>query len=196
MDQIRTLLLGVLDARGQVLVKLNVRPPSLDAVIKLLPSMKTPTVNELFGDAGLRRRDGRPQDRDQHPDPGPEGRRGHRHHRAADRQDRPLRGPADGASRQGGSLGVQRDADPWTSGGPVESPRSTTTGASGSSPVTTDRDRLPLHGHRRRHPHDRGRASRSAMPARPRHLGRWEAADLRPAWRQESALGPSEARVR
>ena len=52
MTQIRTLLLGVLDARGHVLVKLNCPASSLDAVIKLLPSMKAPTVNELFGDQG------------------------------------------------------------------------------------------------------------------------------------------------
>ena len=52
MTQVRTLLLGVLDARGHVLVKLNCPAPSLDAVIKLLPSMKAPTVNELFGDQG------------------------------------------------------------------------------------------------------------------------------------------------
>jgi ATP phosphoribosyltransferase len=52
MTQIRTLLLGVLDARGHVLVKLNCPASSLDAVIKLLPSMKSPTVNELFGDQG------------------------------------------------------------------------------------------------------------------------------------------------
>ncbi len=52
MTQIRTLLLGVLDARGHVLVKLNCPASALDAVIKLLPSMKSPTVNELFGDQG------------------------------------------------------------------------------------------------------------------------------------------------
>ena len=52
MTQIRTLLLGVLDARGHVLVKLNCPASALDAVIKLLPSMKAPTVNELFGDQG------------------------------------------------------------------------------------------------------------------------------------------------
>ncbi len=49
MTQIKTLLDGVLDARGRVLVKLNVGRPHLDAVVKLLPSMKAPTVNELWG---------------------------------------------------------------------------------------------------------------------------------------------------
>lgn len=52
MRQLRTLLEGVLDARGKVLVKLNVPGDRLDAVIGVLPSMKSPTVNELFGGAG------------------------------------------------------------------------------------------------------------------------------------------------
>lgn len=49
MTQIKTLLDGVLDARGRVLVKLNVGREHLDAVVTLLPSMKAPTVNELWG---------------------------------------------------------------------------------------------------------------------------------------------------
>jgi ATP phosphoribosyltransferase len=52
MEQIQTLLGGVLDARGKVLVKMNVPTASLDAVIAILPSMKSPTVNELFGEQG------------------------------------------------------------------------------------------------------------------------------------------------
>lgn len=52
MDQIRTLLDGVMEARGNVLVKLNVAEADLDAVIELLPSMKSPTVSKLFGDGG------------------------------------------------------------------------------------------------------------------------------------------------
>ena len=47
MDQIRTLLKGVLDARGKVMVKMNVLSENLDEVIGRLPSMKSPTVNEL-----------------------------------------------------------------------------------------------------------------------------------------------------
>ena len=35
-----------------MLVKLNVGQADLDAVIELLPSMKSPTVSELFGDGG------------------------------------------------------------------------------------------------------------------------------------------------
>jgi ATP phosphoribosyltransferase len=52
MHQIRTLLEGVLEARGRVLVKLNVGAANLDEVIDLLPSMKSPTVNELYAGAG------------------------------------------------------------------------------------------------------------------------------------------------
>lgn len=52
MEQVLTLLSGVLEARGKVLVKLNVTAGSLDAVIEVLPAMKTPTVNELYGSAG------------------------------------------------------------------------------------------------------------------------------------------------
>ena len=52
MGQIHTLLQGVLDARGKVLVKMNVPTDALDAVIDVLPSMKAPTVNELFRSAG------------------------------------------------------------------------------------------------------------------------------------------------
>jgi ATP phosphoribosyltransferase len=52
MEQVMTLLQGVLEARGQVLVKLNVAAAALDDVIAVLPAMKTPTVNELYGSAG------------------------------------------------------------------------------------------------------------------------------------------------
>lgn len=53
MLQIRTLLEGTLEARGKVLVKLNVAEDDLDAVLGVLPSMKAPTVSELSGDSGL-----------------------------------------------------------------------------------------------------------------------------------------------
>ena len=52
MHQLRTLLEGVLEARGKVLVKLNVSSDHLAKVIDLLPSMKSPTVNELYAGAG------------------------------------------------------------------------------------------------------------------------------------------------
>ena len=53
MEQIMTLLQGVLEARGKVLVKLNVAGEHLDAVIAQLPALKTPTVNELYGGQGF-----------------------------------------------------------------------------------------------------------------------------------------------
>ena len=53
MEQIKTLLDGVLDARGRVLMKLNVGASELDQVIRMLPSMKAPTVNELWGGGGF-----------------------------------------------------------------------------------------------------------------------------------------------
>ena len=53
MEQILTLLQGVLEARGKVLVKLNVSADQLEAVIGKLPAMKTPTVNELYGGSGF-----------------------------------------------------------------------------------------------------------------------------------------------
>ena len=53
MHQVRTLLEGVLEARGKVLVKLNVGADDLDAVIALLPSMKAPTVSALHGAGGF-----------------------------------------------------------------------------------------------------------------------------------------------
>lgn len=52
MGQIQTLLLGVLDARGKVLVKLNCAKENLESIIEQLPSAKAPTVNELFGGSG------------------------------------------------------------------------------------------------------------------------------------------------
>jgi len=52
MEQLRTLLLGALEARGRVLVKLNVDEANLAAVIDLLPALKSPTVSKLFGEDG------------------------------------------------------------------------------------------------------------------------------------------------
>jgi ATP phosphoribosyltransferase len=49
MNQLMTLLLGTLDARGKVLVKLNVGPDDLKKVLSVLPSAKSPTISELAG---------------------------------------------------------------------------------------------------------------------------------------------------
>jgi len=53
MHQLRTLLQGTLEARGKVLVKLNVSDGALDAVIDRLPAMKAPTVSKLWGGGGF-----------------------------------------------------------------------------------------------------------------------------------------------
>jgi ATP phosphoribosyltransferase len=53
MHQLHTLLQGTLEARGRVLVKLNVAAADLGKVIEIVPSMKSPTVNELFGGSGF-----------------------------------------------------------------------------------------------------------------------------------------------
>jgi len=50
MEELQTLLTGALEARGRVLLKLNVDHDNLDAVIDLLPALKSPTVSKLFGD--------------------------------------------------------------------------------------------------------------------------------------------------
>jgi ATP phosphoribosyltransferase len=51
--QLRTLLLGALEARGKVLLKLNVPRAQLEAVVEVLPAMKAPTVSELSGGGGF-----------------------------------------------------------------------------------------------------------------------------------------------
>ncbi len=52
MGQLLVLLQGALEARGKVLVKLNVAPVHLPAIVAVLPSMRAPTVSKLFGEAG------------------------------------------------------------------------------------------------------------------------------------------------
>jgi ATP phosphoribosyltransferase len=49
MEQLHTLLSGALEARGKVLLKLNVDEASLAGVLELLPALKAPTVSELSG---------------------------------------------------------------------------------------------------------------------------------------------------
>jgi ATP phosphoribosyltransferase len=47
IDELTILLRGAIDARGKVLVKLNVAEDSLEAVVGLLPSMRSPTISQL-----------------------------------------------------------------------------------------------------------------------------------------------------
>ena len=53
IEEIRTLLLGVIEARGRVLLSMNVAEDKLDAVVATLPAMKNPTVSQLYGSSGL-----------------------------------------------------------------------------------------------------------------------------------------------
>jgi ATP phosphoribosyltransferase len=49
IEEIRTLLLGVIDARGRVLLSMNVPKEKLESVVSALPAMKRPTVSALYG---------------------------------------------------------------------------------------------------------------------------------------------------
>jgi ATP phosphoribosyltransferase len=49
IEELRTLLAGVLAARGKVLIKMNVPEARLQELIGILPAMKSPTVSHLFG---------------------------------------------------------------------------------------------------------------------------------------------------
>jgi ATP phosphoribosyltransferase len=49
MRQLQTLLVGALEAREKVLVKLNAPEDRLAEVIGLMPAMRSPTVSKLFG---------------------------------------------------------------------------------------------------------------------------------------------------
>ena len=63
MGQVHTLLAGALEARGRVLLKLNVSDEAFERVIALVPSMKSPTISKLFGNERLRGRDRRAEGR-------------------------------------------------------------------------------------------------------------------------------------
>jgi len=49
MEEIRTLLLGVIEARGKVLLPMNAPEAKIDDVVNALPAMKKPTVSKLYG---------------------------------------------------------------------------------------------------------------------------------------------------
>lgn len=50
IEEIKTLILGALDANGKVLIKLNVGKVNLESVLNILPALKTPTISQLVGD--------------------------------------------------------------------------------------------------------------------------------------------------
>ncbi len=91
MHQIQTLLQGTLEARGKVLVKLNVGAGRARRGDRAPPVHEVPDGVQALRRGRLRGRDGGPQGRHQHPDPGPQGPRRHGHHRAPPLEDRALR---------------------------------------------------------------------------------------------------------
>ena len=160
MHQIRTLLEGVLEARGKVLVKLNVPADRLDAVIDLLPSMKSPTVNELYGGAGYAVETVVPKATINVLIPALQRRRRHRHHRAADLQDRPLTPMASRAT------GRRRSTTPPGSRhgrGPTTAPSTSSTARPSPTAPAPSRS-----------------ARRVTFEVVPGRRGQWEAADLEP----------------
>lgn len=52
ITEMEMLLRGVLDARGRVMLEMNVPADKLEAVVDLLPCMRSPTVSPLFADQG------------------------------------------------------------------------------------------------------------------------------------------------
>ncbi|MGB2728127.1 MAG: ATP phosphoribosyltransferase [Halobacteriota archaeon] len=49
IKEIRTLLSGVIEARGKVLLSMNVAEDKLKEVVSVLPAMKRPTISQLYG---------------------------------------------------------------------------------------------------------------------------------------------------
>ncbi|MCK4397847.1 MAG: ATP phosphoribosyltransferase [Methanophagales archaeon] len=48
MEEIKTLLSGVIEARGKVLLSMNVAETKLKEVMSVLPAMKKPTISQLY----------------------------------------------------------------------------------------------------------------------------------------------------
>ena len=48
IEEIKTLLLGVIEARGKVLISMNVPKAQLDTIVSVLPALKNPTVSQLY----------------------------------------------------------------------------------------------------------------------------------------------------
>lgn len=51
IEEVMTLLLGVIEARGKVLLSMNVPEDRLAEVVAILPAMKNPTVSKLYNSA-------------------------------------------------------------------------------------------------------------------------------------------------
>lgn len=158
MAQIRTLLEGVLEARGKVLVKLNVAGPTLDAVIDVLPVDEGPDRERAPRGCGLHGGGGGGEADHQHVDPRSLRPRAPPTSSSSDLEDRAL------MARVRRRLGTVATFD--------DPPR-----GSGRSAPTTVTSSRSTHGDRRRHPHHRrggrgllrggGRAVRSVGGGRP-----------------------------
>lgn len=48
IEEIRTLLSGVIEARGKVLLSMNIAADNLKDVVSMLPAMKRPTISQLY----------------------------------------------------------------------------------------------------------------------------------------------------
>ncbi|HDQ00620.1 MAG TPA: ATP phosphoribosyltransferase [bacterium] len=53
IDEMKTLFQAVLDARGRVMLEMNVAGDKFQQIIKFLPCMRSPTVAPLYGDQGF-----------------------------------------------------------------------------------------------------------------------------------------------
>ena len=53
IEELQTLIQSVLDARVRVLLDMNVTGDRLDAVVRMLPAMRSPTVQPLHGEGGF-----------------------------------------------------------------------------------------------------------------------------------------------
>jgi ATP phosphoribosyltransferase len=62
IESLRTLMAAVLEARRRVLLEMNVPSDRLQAVVAVLPSMKSPTIQELHGGAGYAVKSAVPRD--------------------------------------------------------------------------------------------------------------------------------------
>ena len=51
--ELKMLFESVLNARSRVMLEMNVSRENFDDLMKILPSMKSPTVSPLFGDGGF-----------------------------------------------------------------------------------------------------------------------------------------------
>ena len=54
IEEIKTLLSGVIEARGKVLLSMNVPEDKLKELVSALPAMKKPTISQLYGDSNER----------------------------------------------------------------------------------------------------------------------------------------------